>query len=124
MVCVCIYILFKDYVFLFQKYTIFANFKKDCASFPTHKKKKKTVYLSSCKSLDSEMPSGVHVFAVLLHAHLAGRAIRARHFRQQLELQPLASDDQFDFNFQEFQPLSQERLILPVSVHFSLRCSI
>lgn len=61
------------------------------------------------------MPSGVHVFAVLLHAHLAGRAIRARHIRQQVELPPLASDDQFDFNFQEFQPLSQERLILPVS---------
>uniref|UniRef100_A0A8C0YBY3 Monooxygenase, DBH-like 1 n=2 Tax=Cyprinus carpio TaxID=7962 RepID=A0A8C0YBY3_CYPCA len=65
------------------------------------------------ESLDSEMPSGIHVFAVLLHAHLAGRAIRARHFRQQVELQPLASDDQFDFNFQEFQPLSQERIILP-----------
>ncbi|XP_058612117.1 DBH-like monooxygenase protein 1 homolog isoform X2 [Onychostoma macrolepis] len=65
------------------------------------------------ESLDSEMPSGIHVFAVLLHAHLAGRAIRARHFRQQVELQPLASDDQFDFNFQEFQPLSQERIVLP-----------
>ncbi|XP_073672824.1 DBH-like monooxygenase protein 1 homolog [Garra rufa] len=65
------------------------------------------------ESLDSEMPSGIHVFAVLLHAHLAGRAIKARHFRQQVELQPLASDDQFDFNFQEFQPLSHERIILP-----------
>uniref|UniRef100_A0A8C1VL51 Monooxygenase, DBH-like 1 n=1 Tax=Cyprinus carpio TaxID=7962 RepID=A0A8C1VL51_CYPCA len=65
------------------------------------------------ESLDSEMASGIHVFAVLLHAHLAGRAIKARHFRQQVELQPLASDDQFDFNFQEFQPLSQERIILP-----------
>ncbi|CAM4693041.1 unnamed protein product [Leuciscus chuanchicus] len=65
------------------------------------------------ESLESEMPDGVHVFAVLLHAHLAGRAIRTRHFRQQVELQPLASDDQFDFNFQEFQPLSQERIILP-----------
>ncbi|XP_051511245.1 DBH-like monooxygenase protein 1 homolog isoform X2 [Myxocyprinus asiaticus] len=65
------------------------------------------------ESLDSEMPSGVNVFAVLLHAHLAGRGIRTRHFRQHVELHPLASDDQFDFNFQEFQPLSQERLILP-----------
>ncbi|XP_036418630.1 LOW QUALITY PROTEIN: DBH-like monooxygenase protein 1 homolog [Colossoma macropomum] len=65
------------------------------------------------ESLDSEMPSGVWVFAVLLHAHLAGRAIRTRHFREQVELPPLASDDQFDFNFQEFQPLSPERLILP-----------
>ncbi|KTF74568.1 hypothetical protein cypCar_00008505 [Cyprinus carpio] len=84
--------------------------KNDCDK---KKKKKYNMCLSSCKSLDSEMPSGIHVFAVLLHAHLAGRAIRARHFRQQVELQPLASDDQFDFNFQEFQPLSQERIILP-----------
>ncbi|TRY57127.1 hypothetical protein DNTS_024001 [Danionella cerebrum] len=64
-------------------------------------------------SLESEMPSGLHVFAVLLHAHLAGRAIKARHFRQQLELKPLATDEHFDFNFQEFQPLNNERTILP-----------
>ncbi|XP_007233530.3 DBH-like monooxygenase protein 1 homolog [Astyanax mexicanus] len=65
------------------------------------------------ESLESEMPSGVSVFAALLHAHLAGRAIRTRHFRQQVELPPMALDDQFDFNFQEFQPLSPERQILP-----------
>lgn len=89
---------------------------------------KHNICLFFCKSLDSEMPSGIHVFAVLLHAHLAGRAIRARHFRQQVELQPLASDDQFDFNFQEFQPLSHERIILPVSQSpfrfHNLHCSI
>src|SRR4029434_6644207 len=60
------------------------------------------------------MPSGVQVFAVLLHAHLAGRAIRTRHFRDHEELKPLAYDDEFDFNFQEFLPLSKERLLLPV----------
>ncbi|XP_062858528.1 DBH-like monooxygenase protein 1 homolog [Trichomycterus rosablanca] len=65
------------------------------------------------ESLSSEMPSGVWIFAVLLHAHLAGRAIRTRHFREQVELPPLSSDDNFDFNFQEFQPLNQERLLLP-----------
>ncbi|GAA6098113.1 DBH-like monooxygenase protein 1 homolog isoform X1 [Tachysurus ichikawai] len=65
------------------------------------------------ESLESEMPSGIQVFAVLLHAHLAGRAIRTRHFRQQVELPPLSSDDQFDFNFQEFQPLNPERQLLP-----------
>ncbi|XP_026773251.3 DBH-like monooxygenase protein 1 homolog [Pangasianodon hypophthalmus] len=65
------------------------------------------------ESLDSEMPSGVQVFAVLLHAHLAGRAIRTRHFRQQVELPPLSSDEHFDFNFQEFQPLNPERQLLP-----------
>ncbi|XP_036406018.1 DBH-like monooxygenase protein 1 homolog [Megalops cyprinoides] len=65
------------------------------------------------ESLDHEMPSGVRVFAVLMHSHLAGRAIRTRHFRNQDELQPLARDDHFDFNFQEFQYLKEERLVLP-----------
>lgn len=62
------------------------------------------------------MPSGIQVFAVLLHAHLAGRAIRTRHFRDHKELKPLAYDDAFDFNFQEFLPLSKERLLLPVGI--------
>ncbi|KAK3506741.1 hypothetical protein QTP70_021776 [Hemibagrus guttatus] len=65
------------------------------------------------ESLESDMPSGIQVFAVLLHAHLAGRAIRTRHFRHQVELPPLSSDHQFDFNFQEFQPLNPERQLLP-----------
>uniref|UniRef100_A0AAY4CW32 DOMON domain-containing protein n=1 Tax=Denticeps clupeoides TaxID=299321 RepID=A0AAY4CW32_9TELE len=65
------------------------------------------------ESLDHEMPSGIRVFAVLLHAHLAGRAIRTRHFRGQKELRPLAHDSEFDFNFQEFLALSEERLLLP-----------
>ncbi|KAJ8008978.1 hypothetical protein DPEC_G00084040 [Dallia pectoralis] len=65
------------------------------------------------ESLGQEMPSGVSVFAVLMHAHLAGRAIRTRHFRKQKELQPLSHDEGFDFNFQEFQLLNDERLLLP-----------
>ncbi|KAG9347462.1 hypothetical protein JZ751_005029 [Albula glossodonta] len=65
------------------------------------------------ESLDHEMPSGVRVFAVLMHSHLAGRAIRTRHFRDGQELQPLAQDEAFDFNFQEFQYLKEERLVLP-----------
>ncbi|MBN3307113.1 MOXD1 protein, partial [Amia calva] len=66
------------------------------------------------ESLDLEMPTGIRVFAVLLHSHLAGRALRTRHFRKNKELQPLAYDNEFDFNFQEFQYLEEERLILPV----------
>ncbi|KAH0622308.1 hypothetical protein JD844_024498 [Phrynosoma platyrhinos] len=65
------------------------------------------------EALDAEKPSGIHVFAVLLHAHLAGRAIRMRHFRNGDEQQLLAYDDEFDFNFQEFQYLKEERTILP-----------
>ncbi|CAH2250161.1 DBH-like monooxygenase 1 [Pelobates cultripes] len=65
------------------------------------------------EALNNEKPSGIHVFAVLLHAHLAGRAIKARHFRKGEEQRLLAYDNEFDFNFQEFQYLEEERTILP-----------
>ncbi|XP_075604224.1 DBH-like monooxygenase protein 1 isoform X2 [Balearica regulorum gibbericeps] len=65
------------------------------------------------EALGAERPSGIHVFAVLLHAHLAGRAIRMRHFHNGEEQKLLAYDDEFDFNFQEFQYLKEERTILP-----------
>ncbi|KAB0398503.1 hypothetical protein E2I00_014622, partial [Balaenoptera physalus] len=65
------------------------------------------------EALEVEKPSGIHVFAVLLHAHLAGRGIRLRHFRKGEEMRLLAYDDDFDFNFQEFQYLKEERTILP-----------
>ncbi|XP_049510342.1 DBH-like monooxygenase protein 1 [Panthera uncia] len=65
------------------------------------------------EALEAEKPSGIHVFAVLLHAHLAGRGIRLRHFRKGEELRLLAYDDDFDFNFQEFQYLKEEQTILP-----------
>ncbi|KAK2518024.1 Moxd1 [Columba livia] len=65
------------------------------------------------EALGAERPAGIHVFAVLLHAHLAGRAIRMRHFHNGEEQKLLAYDDEFDFNFQEFQYLKEERTILP-----------
>lgn len=57
------------------------------------------------------------MFAVLLHAHLAGRGVRLRHFRNGEEMQSLAYDDDFDFNFQEFQYLKEEQTILPVGIN-------
>ena len=54
------------------------------------------------------------MFAVLLHAHLAGKGIRLRHFRKGEEMKLLAYDDDYDFNFQEFQYLREEQTILPV----------
>ncbi|XP_064505528.1 DBH-like monooxygenase protein 1 [Pseudopipra pipra] len=65
------------------------------------------------EALGAERPTGIQVFAVLLHAHLAGRAIRMRHFHNGEEQKLLAYDDEFDFNFQEFQYLKEERTILP-----------
>ncbi|KAM8945538.1 DBH-like monooxygenase protein 1 [Pelodytes ibericus] len=65
------------------------------------------------EALNNEKPSGIHVFAALLHAHLAGQAIQIRHYRKGEEQKLLAYDNEFDFNFQEFQILKEERTILP-----------
>ncbi|XP_066461665.1 DBH-like monooxygenase protein 1 isoform X1 [Eleutherodactylus coqui] len=65
------------------------------------------------EALNHEQPDGIHVFAVLLHAHQAGQVLRARHFRNGEEQKLLAYDNEFDFNFQEFQYLEEERIILP-----------
>ncbi|XP_069743135.1 DBH-like monooxygenase protein 1 homolog isoform X2 [Narcine bancroftii] len=65
------------------------------------------------EALSQEKASGIHVFAVLLHSHLAGRALRIRHYRNSVEQPLLAYDNEFDFNFQEFRYLNEERLLLP-----------
>ncbi|XP_030051078.1 DBH-like monooxygenase protein 1 isoform X2 [Microcaecilia unicolor] len=65
------------------------------------------------EALNHEKPTGIHVFAVLLHTHLAGQAIKTRHFRKGEEQKLLAYDNAFDFNFQEYQLLQEERTILP-----------
>ncbi|KAG4066822.1 hypothetical protein HA402_012889 [Bradysia odoriphaga] len=57
--------------------------------------------------------TGIHVFNVLLHSHLAGRKLRLRHFRDGEELPWIATDDNYDFNFQQNRPLLEEVTILP-----------
>lgn len=52
--------------------------------------------------------SGVKVFAALQHAHLLGREIRTRHFRNGTELDPILDDRNYDFNFQEMRLLPTE----------------
>ncbi|XP_043920219.1 DBH-like monooxygenase protein 1 [Protopterus annectens] len=63
--------------------------------------------------LNEEMPSGINVFGVFLHAHLAGRVLRTRHIRKGVEQEILAYDDEFDFNYQEAHLLKEERVLLP-----------
>ncbi|KAG8444564.1 hypothetical protein GDO86_009648, partial [Hymenochirus boettgeri] len=65
------------------------------------------------EALSSESPEGIRVFAVLLHAHLAGQAIWARHYRNGKEQKLLAYDTEYDFNFQEYKYLEEERTIFP-----------
>ncbi|KAK3586466.1 hypothetical protein CHS0354_001851 [Potamilus streckersoni] len=50
----------------------------------------------------------IKVFGILQHAHLLGRAITTRHFQNGTELLPLATDPNYDFNFQEIRLLRNE----------------
>ncbi|KAK3586455.1 hypothetical protein CHS0354_001838 [Potamilus streckersoni] len=50
----------------------------------------------------------IKVFGVLHHAHLLGRTIKTRHFRNGTELPPLTTDSNYDFNFQETRLLREE----------------
>ncbi|XP_064602687.1 DBH-like monooxygenase protein 1 [Liolophura sinensis] len=53
----------------------------------------------------------LNVFAAILHSHLAGHKIRLRHIRDGKELDVLAQDNNYDFNFQETRLLPEERVI-------------
>lgn len=55
------------------------------------------------------------VFAVLLHSHLIGKKMSARHIRGDTEMEPLAEDLNFDFDYQDLRTLSEEREIRYVS---------
>lgn len=64
--------------------------------------------------LGPEMASeGIKVLGVLLHAHLLGRGLKVRHFRDGKELAPLAVEDNYDFNYQEYRYFKEEIVILP-----------
>ncbi|XP_066265138.1 DBH-like monooxygenase protein 1 [Branchiostoma lanceolatum] len=56
---------------------------------------------------------GVTVFASFLHTHLAGRSIRDRHFRNGKELEPISSNDDYDFNYQQTTYLKPYVKLLP-----------
>ncbi|XP_039261999.2 DBH-like monooxygenase protein 1 homolog isoform X2 [Styela clava] len=43
------------------------------------------------------------VFSVTLHGHLASKSMKLRHFRDNKELEPIAKDDHYDFDYQESQ---------------------
>ncbi|XP_069156757.1 DBH-like monooxygenase protein 1 [Procambarus clarkii] len=57
--------------------------------------------------------TGINVFAVILHTHLLGRKVRVRHLRQGRELEPIAQDNNYDFNYQEYRALKIPRTVLP-----------
>ncbi|CAD5112436.1 DgyrCDS1658 [Dimorphilus gyrociliatus] len=63
------------------------------------------------QSLERKNVKEIKVFAVGLHAHLKGYQIKLRHFRDGVELEPIAFEEFYDFNFQEYQKLEVERVV-------------
>ena len=59
--------------------------------------------------------SNITVYAVAQHSHLAGRAMRTRHFRDGVELAPILTENNYDFEFQQTRKLQERIQILPVS---------
>ncbi|CAL8092490.1 unnamed protein product [Orchesella dallaii] len=55
---------------------------------------------------------GITVFASFLHTHIAGRAARYHHFRGNRELPWILTDDNYDFNYQQYRVLREERQLL------------
>nr|XP_015922103.2 DBH-like monooxygenase protein 1 isoform X2 [Parasteatoda tepidariorum] len=69
---------------------------------------------SDSMCIDPVMPKdGVKLLGILLHAHLLGRHLKARHFRNGTELIPLGDDKNYDFNYQEYRYYNEEVTILP-----------
>ncbi|XP_021952866.1 DBH-like monooxygenase protein 1 [Folsomia candida] len=58
---------------------------------------------SECTNMFPE--NGINVFNSLLHSHLSGRKMKARHFRGNVELPWLDYDDHYDFDYQQNKPL-------------------
>ncbi|CAM9565819.1 DBH-like monooxygenase protein 1 homolog [Lampetra fluviatilis] len=53
------------------------------------------------------------VFATMLHAHLLGRAVQVRHYRDGKQISDLGRDMGYDFNFQETRYLKELVSVMP-----------
>ena len=51
-----------------------------------------------------------------LHGHLTVRGIRARHWRDGVELKDLLTENNYDFNYQETRMLKHEVKLYPVNI--------
>ncbi|CAL8068066.1 unnamed protein product [Orchesella dallaii] len=56
---------------------------------------------------------GITVFASFLHTHSTGRGMRLQHFRGDVELPWIISDDNFNYNYQPGRVLREERKVFP-----------
>lgn len=67
-------------------------------------------------------PEGIRLFAVFLHSHLLGRQMKLRHFRNNVELPPIAVDENYDFNYQEYRYLPEE-ITVKSGDHLVVECT-
>jgi len=94
--------------------TFYAGFVDPALTIPPQQQD--YVYNTYCPSDCSTAnlpPTGINVTGAILHAHLAATQIYFRQFRNGTELPPMFSEPYYDFAFQSFQSLPQERTILP-----------
>jgi len=56
---------------------------------------------------------GVSIFASALHSHTTGVAMKLRHIRDGVELEPLEVNEHYDFDYQKNSILDQEVQLLP-----------
>ena len=61
-------------------------------------------------------PDGVTVYAHMLHTHGTGKKVNIHHFRGTEELPHIATDANFDYNFQEVRLMKDPANLRPVSI--------
>jgi len=66
------------------------------------------------KCTDDNIPEGgVTAFASALHSHTAGVALKLRHIRNGVELEPLGINEHYDFDYQKITMFDEEVQLLP-----------
>ncbi|XP_052090829.1 DBH-like monooxygenase protein 1 homolog [Mytilus californianus] len=60
------------------------------------------------KALTDASIDEIKLFAVWQHAHLLGKGITTRHLRNDVELEPIAEDEHYDFDYQETRLFRKE----------------
>ncbi|XP_052390511.1 DBH-like monooxygenase protein 2 homolog isoform X2 [Carassius gibelio] len=58
-----------------------------------------------------QTPHDLQVFSAMLHTHLAGRKVRVGHFRGGKQIDLLAADENYDFEYQEVTNLGKTKTV-------------
>jgi len=55
---------------------------------------------------------GINVFGTVQHAHLLGAAIKTKHYRNGVEIEPISDDEHYDFNYQNVRSLRPMKKVM------------